>query len=169
MMALRAPAPCAGLPHQMPGPKKPRIRFRLVELSDAAFISRWLAESLQQSPEWEHHFLNLLLEEWHNSEKLARQTSWMALAGTQRLFFLEIAGLDEIFLTAPKGLLDHRDTALAAWQRSITHLRALGTLTSLRVSIDRTRHTECECLLELGFTEITANGFHNQRSFLLTF
>jgi len=151
----------------MPGFKKPRIRFRLVELSDAAYISRWLAESLRQSPEWECQFLNLLLEEWHDTEKLARQTSWMAMAGTQRLFFLEIAGQEEIFLTAPKGILDHRETALAAWQRSIAHLRSLGSLTSLRVSIDRTRHTECECLLDLGFTEITANGFHNQRSFLL--
>jgi len=153
----------------MPGSRKPRIHFRLVELSDAAYISRWLAESLQQSPKWEQQFLNLLLQEWHDSEKLTRQTSWMALTGTQRLFFLEIAGHDEIFLTAPKGILDHRETALAAWQRSIAHLRSLGTLTSLRVSIDRTRHVECECLLELGFTEITANGFHNQRSFLLTF
>ena len=153
----------------MPGPKKPRIRFRLVELSDAAYISRWLAESLKQSPEWEQQFLTLLLEEWHKNEKLSRHTSWMAMAGTQRLFFLEIAGQDEIFLTAPKDILDNRETALAAWQRSIAHLRTLGTLTSLRVSIDRTRQTECECLLELGFTEIAANGFHNQRSFLLTF
>lgn len=153
----------------MPGRKKPRIRFRFLELSDAAYISRWLAESLKQSPEWERHFLNLLLEEWQNTEKLTRQTSWMALSGTQRLFFLELAGQDEVFLTAPKGILDHRETALAAWQRSITHLRGLGTLTSLRISIDRTRHTECECLLELGFTEITSNGFHNQRSFLLSF
>lgn len=153
----------------MPGSRKPRIRFRLLELSDAAYISRWLAESLRQSPEWELQFLNLLLEEWRNTEKLTRQTSWMALAGAQRLFFLELAGQEDVFLTAPKGILDHRESALSAWQRSIAHLRSLGALTRLRVAIDRTRHTECECLLALGFTEITANGFHNQRSFLLSF
>jgi hypothetical protein len=153
----------------MPGYRKPRIRFRPAELSDAAFISRWLADSLSQSAEWECHFGNLLLEEWRKNEKLTRQTSWMAMAGDQRLFFLEIAGEDEIYLTAPRGILDNPDAALAAWTRTIAHLRSLGSLNSLRVSIDRTRHTECDCLLRLGFTEITANGFHNQRSFLLTF
>jgi len=153
----------------MPGFRKSRIRFRPVELADAIYICRWLAEALHQPPGWEHHFLHLLLEEWDNTEKLARQTSWMAMHGDQRLFFLEIAGEDEIFLTAPKGILDNRSTALAAWQRAITHLRGLGALTSLRVTLDRTRDVECGCLLELGFTEITTNGFHNQRTFLLAF
>lgn len=153
----------------MPGFKKTRVRFRPVELSDAAFISRWLADSLNQSPEWERHFLHLLLEEWRKTERLARQTSWMAMAGPERLFFLEIAGEEEIFLTAPRGLLNHRQTALAAWHRSVNHLRRLGTFNSLRVHIDGSRQVECECLLELGFTEITSNGFHNQRSFILTF
>ena len=153
----------------MPGSKKPRIRFRLVELSDATYICRWLAEALGQTPEWEHQFLKLLLEEWHNTQKLTRQTSWMAISGTQRLFFLEIAGDDEIFLTAPKGILESRETALAAWQRAIAFLRSRNTFQSLRASLDRNRDVECQCLLALGFTEIAANGFHNQRSFLLTF
>ena len=153
----------------MPGFRKSRIRFRPVQLTDAAYLCRWLAEALHQPPGWQYHFLHLLLEEWRNTEKLTRQSSWMAMHGDQRLFFLEIAGEDEIFLTAPKGVLDNRATALAAWQRAITHLRGLGTLTSLRATLDRTRDIECSCLLELGFTEITTNGFHNQRSFILSF
>ncbi|HEY4108682.1 hypothetical protein [Puia sp.] len=151
----------------MPGFKKNRIRFRLLELSDATYICRWLAATLHQSPEWESHFLRLLLEEWHNNEKLTRQTSWMALAGEQRLFFLEIAAEDEVFLTAPPGILDNRLTALAVWQLAIAHLRSLRTLPGLHVTLEATRDIECECLLQLGFIELAANGFHNQRVFKL--
>ena len=150
----------------MPG-KKNRISFRPLELSDAPYIGKWLADTLGQSAGWQRQFLRLLLEEWHATEKLARQMSWMAISGDQRLFFLEIAGEDQVFLTAPHGILENRPTALAAWRRAIVHLRSLPGLPGIRVTLDHTRDVEGECLLELGFTELAANGFPGQRTFLL--
>jgi hypothetical protein len=145
--------------------RKNRIYFRPSELSDALFISRWLADWLKQSPAWERQFLHLLLDEWQKTDKLTRQTSWMAMYKDQRLFFVEIAAHDEVFLIAPKGILDSRTTALAAWQRTITHIRNLGTLPGIRVTLDKTRDIESQCLLDLGFIETTINGA--QRSFEL--
>lgn len=138
--------------------RKNRIRFRPLEFSDALFICRWVADMLGQSTQWERRFLHLLLEEWQKTEKLTRRTSWMAVSGDHRLFFLELSGEDQIFLTAPKAILENRITALAAWRLSLKHLRRLGTLPRIRVTLDRSRETECRCLLDLGFTEITANG-----------
>lgn len=137
--------------------KKSRIRFRQLQLSDAAYVARWLTETLHQSSYWERHFAKLLLEEWEHTAKLSRDTSWMAMYGTQRLFFLEITTGDEVYLTAPRGLLNNRIIALAAWRRVIIHLRNLGTLPRLRVALDKGREVECDCLLELGFTEITSD------------
>ena len=153
----------------MPGFKPNRIRFRPSERSDAAHIGKWLAGTLRQSPEWERQFVKLLLEEWAQTAKLLRDTSWMAMYGKQRLFFLEIAAEDQVFLTAPGGLLDNPVIALAAWRRAVLHLRNLGTLPGIRVTIDRSREVECECLLELGFIELPPNGNPNQRVFALNF
>ncbi len=151
----------------MPGPRKNRIHFRPLELPDAAYISRWLADSLGQSAEWERQFLRLLQDEWHKTGKLARQLSWMAMSGKHRLFFLEIAGEDEVFLTAPRGILENRITALAAWRQALVHLRGLGTLPSIRVTLDSVRDIECKCLLQLGFTELSTNGSPGHRTFYL--
>ena len=149
--------------------KKNRIFFRPLELSDATHISKWLADHLRQSAEWERHFHHLLLQEWQKTEKLSRQLGWMAMSGNQRLFFLEIAGENDIFLTAPRGILENRITALAAWRMAIVHIRSLDILSGIRVTLAPTRDTECECLLELGFIELAPNGGSTgQRNFLLS-
>ena len=145
--------------------RKNRIRFRPLELSDAVFISRWLTDTLRQSPQWERQFLRLLLDEWHKTINLTRETSWMAIHKDQRLFFLELVAEDEVFLTGPRGIFDHHVTAYTAWKHVVTHLRSLGTLPGIRVTLDKTRYIECECLLDLGFTETTINGA--QRTFQL--
>jgi len=158
----------------MPGFKKNRIHFRQLAPSDSAYIARWLTVTLHQSPHWERHFLKLLLEEWENMGKLSRENSWMAMYGADRLFFLEITTGDEVFLTAPRGLLNNRIIALAAWRRVIIHLRNLGTLPRLRVTLDKSREVECDCLLELGFIETppteaeAPNGSQNHRIFVLS-
>ncbi|GGB19308.1 hypothetical protein [Puia dinghuensis] len=161
----------------MPGFKKHRIYFRPLQLSDAIYISQWLADALRQPPGWERRLRRLLKEEWQKTDKLSRQMSWMCMSGNDPLFFLEIAGADEVFLTAPRGVLNNRPAALAAWRRVIVHLRSLRvngrrTLSGIHVKLENSRHIECECLLQLGFTEIphseAPNGTLNHRSFQLT-
>src|SRR5579872_2270596 len=141
----------------MPGSKKHRIYFRPLQLSDAIYISKWLADALQQPPGWEVQLRKLLQEEWKRTDKLSHQNSWMAMSGNEPLFFLEIAGEEEVFLTAPRGILDSRPTALATWRRVIVHLRGLRVnghgLRTIRVTLEKNRDIECQCLLQLGFTE----------------
>jgi hypothetical protein len=149
----------------MPPPRKQYIRFRPVQLSDAAYISKWLAEALYKSPEWERYFLRTLIDEWYRTDKLSRPTSWMATLGNRRLFFLEIVEEDHVFLTAPRTLHSNHTQALNAWQHIITYLRRLAAVPRIRVTLDLTREVECACLFQLGFTEISTNG--TTRTFLL--
>ena len=76
--------------------------------------------------------------------------SWMAVAGKQRLFLLEILISNEVFITAPPGLLNDYRSALFIWRRIIGHLQKLLPRQTVVINLHFSCVSEARTLEKLG-------------------
>jgi hypothetical protein len=110
-----------------------RFFFRPPQPADLFYVARWVASFAGRSEEWQHNFYKLLLEEFKVTADVKQQMSWMAIAGDQRLFFLEMSSEGYVYITAPAKFFNDPRLALAVWQKIVIHLHRQGAIFPIKV------------------------------------
>jgi|GEM_PF-1350426 hypothetical protein len=150
----------------------PVFFFSTLQEPDLFYIAGWIADATGQSEDWYHHLHKLLIKQYKaNKEFVAaagtlQQMSWIAMAGDQRLFLLEVSTGGNIYVTGPSAIFNDPRLALAAWRRVIAHLRKIGIPYPIRTILDPSREIERGALKQLGFKTDDQEDEYGQKEYI---
>ena len=133
-----------------------RFFFRQPEESDLPYIARWMAANTRLPEERRERIVRKLQKQFHDPKNNTLAFSWIAIAGKKRVFFLELAGKEELFLITPIDLAMRPRLALSIWKKALDHILSLGPVDTLWVTLEDDQLTEDRALRRLGFTSSAA-------------
>ena len=124
--------------------------FRSPEITDLVHISKWISKTTGQNAIWQQRFHELVLWEWRQFGLLASQFAWMGIAGRRRLFFLELAGPTDLYITVSPTLLKKPLLIILYLHDIARHLHILGIRSHIKVTIHGLDNTYYLHLSESG-------------------
>ena len=111
------------------------LLFRPPETADLVHISKWISKATGQNAIWQQQFHELVLWEWRQFGLLASQFAWMGITGRRRLFFLELAGPNDLYITVSPKLLK-KPLLITLYLHDVArHLHIHGIRSHIKVNI----------------------------------